>query len=196
MLARGSFWDRRAARDARLQCLSATGESACKRPKAFQAKAKAVCVCQVPTNLVLDPAFAAAPEEAFVEALLATNDQLHHSAVDDAMSGTTAVSALVRGRTLYVANVGDSRAVLAERAPGGRLTAVPLSYDHTPFRHALLLAHTRELRCLQRLVGHPSAVRTQLPARDFDRVWVKIGLVNGRPSALRLQPWSCKGQVR
>lgn len=92
-----------------------------------------------------------------MEALLATNDQLHHSAVDDAMSGTTAVSALVRGRALYVANVGDSRAVLAERAPGGRLTAVPLSYDHTPFRRAPVLSHMRVRRCLHSSVGHLGA---------------------------------------
>ena len=90
----------------------------------------------MPANLVMDPAFASSPEEAFVEALLATNDQLHASAVDDAMSGTTAVAALVLGRVLHVANVGDSRAVLAERAPGGRAVAVPLSFDHTPFRRA------------------------------------------------------------
>ncbi len=89
---------------------------------------------QVPANLVMDPAFGAAPEEAFAEAVLTTNDQLHASAVDDAMSGTTAVAALVRGRALHVANVGDSRAVLAERGPGGRAVAVPLSFDHTPFR--------------------------------------------------------------
>ena len=94
-------------------------------------------VRQVPTNLVMDAAFHTAPEEAFVEALLATNEQLHHSQIDDAMSGTTAIAALVRGRTLYVANVGDSRCVLAERAHGGRLIAVPLSFDHTPFRQAL-----------------------------------------------------------
>jgi len=91
---------------------------------------------QVPANLVMDPAFGGAPEEAFAEAVLTTNDQLHASAVDDAMSGTTAVAALVRGRALHVANVGDSRAVLAERGAGGRAVAVPLSFDHTPFRRA------------------------------------------------------------
>ena len=99
-----------------------------------------------------------------MEALLATNDQLHHSAVDDAMSGTTAVSALVRGRALYVANVGDSRAVLAERAPGGRLTAVPLSYDHTPFRRAPVLSRMPARRCLHSFVGHlgaPAAVHSK-----------------------------------
>ena len=31
---------------------------------------------------------------------------------DDALSGTTSVSLLLRGRTMFVSNVGDSRAVL------------------------------------------------------------------------------------
>jgi len=65
---------------------------------------------QVPANLVMDPAFGAAPEEAFAEAVLTTNDQLHASAVDDAMSGTTAVAALVRGRALHVAPTWATRA--------------------------------------------------------------------------------------
>ena len=47
--------------------------------------------------------------------------------------GTTAVAALLRGRTLAVANVGDSRAVLAERRDN-RLVALDVSFDQTPFR--------------------------------------------------------------
>lgn len=43
-------------------------------------------------------------------------------------SGTTAVMALLRGgRHLFVANVGDSRAVLSRRG-----TALDLSNDHKP----------------------------------------------------------------
>lgn len=49
------------------------------------------------------------------------------------MSGTTAISCLIRGRTLLVANVGDSRAVLAERVGDG-VVARDLSCDQTPFR--------------------------------------------------------------
>ncbi len=49
------------------------------------------------------------------------------------MSGTTSISVLIRGRTLVVANVGDSRAVLAERV-GGRILAQDLSIDQTPYR--------------------------------------------------------------
>jgi cGMP-dependent protein kinase 2 len=49
------------------------------------------------------------------------------------MSGTTAICVLLRGRSLLVANVGDSRAVLAERVDGG-VVARDLSLDQTPYR--------------------------------------------------------------
>ncbi len=62
-----------------------------------------------------------------------TNNQLHRSEVDDSMSGTTGITVLLRNRTAYVANVGDSRAVLAERY-GDKVIAQDLSYDQTPFR--------------------------------------------------------------
>lgn len=130
---------------------------------------------QVPTNLVMDTAFHTAPEEAFVEALLATNEQLHHSQIDDAMSGTTAIAALVRGRTLYVANVGDSRCVLAERAHGGRLVAVPLSFDHTPFRQALPLSPSPRVSiALTPLLGTcPALLRA--PAICLTSAWRALG---------------------
>lgn len=41
----------------------------------------------------------------------------------------------LQGSTLYIANVGDSRAVLAE-TKGGRLVARDLTWDQTPFRCA------------------------------------------------------------
>ncbi|KAB2024248.1 hypothetical protein ES319_D06G074800v1 [Gossypium barbadense] len=49
------------------------------------------------------------------------------------MSGTTAITVLVRGRTIYVANSGDSRAVIAQKR-GKEIVAVDLSIDQTPFR--------------------------------------------------------------
>ena len=51
------------------------------------------------------------------------------------MSGTTAITVLLRGRSLLVANVGDSRAVLGERrADGSGYLAKDLSIDQTPYR--------------------------------------------------------------
>jgi serine/threonine protein phosphatase PrpC len=74
-------------------------------------------------------------EVAFRDAMVLTNKQLHDSTVDDSMSGTTAVTCMIRGRTAYVANVGDSRAVIAEYGPDGKnVTPRPLSRDQTPFR--------------------------------------------------------------
>ncbi|CAH9131278.1 unnamed protein product [Cuscuta epithymum] len=71
---------------------------------------------------------------AFHDAFLITNSQLHDDALDDSMSGTTAIAVLVRGKTIYAANSGDSRAVIAERR-GNDIVAVDLSIDQTPFRH-------------------------------------------------------------
>ena len=62
------------------------------------------------------------------------NGRVHgHRDIDDTMSGTTAVSAFIKGRTIHVANIGDSRVVLGEMQ-GDKLVPVPLSIDQTPFR--------------------------------------------------------------
>lgn len=74
------------------------------------------------------------PVRAYSNAFLATNEELHNSEIDDSMSGTTAITALVIGDKLYVANVGDSRAVLAVKE-GDQIAAQDLSSDQTPFRN-------------------------------------------------------------
>lgn len=64
---------------------------------------------------------------------------------EDALSGTTAISAYVQGRRnrVTICNVGDSRAVLGKRVKNegtddnvldGRFRALPLSRDQTPYR--------------------------------------------------------------
>lgn len=89
---------------------------------------------QLCENMLRNPQFRNDAIHAYHDAFLTTNAELHHlTGVDDTMSGTTAITVLVRGRMLYVANVGDSRAVIAERR-GGNLVAVDLSTDQTPFR--------------------------------------------------------------
>lgn len=84
-------------------------------------------------NLLKDGHFHTDVVQAYHSAFTATNAQLHQHDIDDSSSGTTAIIVLVRGRTLYVANVGDSRSLLAERR-GEALVAVNLSNDQTPFR--------------------------------------------------------------
>ncbi len=89
---------------------------------------------QVPTNMLTNPQFSTSPETAYHQAMLTTNEHLHRAPdIDDSMSGTTAITLLLRGKTLYVANVGDSRCVLAERK-GDKLVAQDMSLDQTPFR--------------------------------------------------------------
>jgi serine/threonine protein phosphatase PrpC len=80
-----------------------------------------------------DPTLLEDPSKACHAAFLATNDELHRSEIDDSMSGTTAITVLVIGDTLYVANAGDSRAVIAVKK-GNQVVAEDLSNDQTPFR--------------------------------------------------------------
>ncbi len=85
--------------------------------------------------MLRDTLFKHQPEQSFHNAMVLANHLLHEADLDDTMSGTTAINVLLRGNMLYVANVGDSRAVLAERQGDGHV-AVPLSMDQTPFRWA------------------------------------------------------------
>lgn len=79
----------------------------------------------------------------------ATNEMLHEdTVVDDSLSGTTSISVILCNRTLYVSNVGDSRAVLLSipdpKTPSANpkkkkqkesaYIATPLSLDQTPYR--------------------------------------------------------------
>lgn len=84
-------------------------------------------------NLLRNSKFHVDAVEACHSAFLTTNSQLHADILDDSMSGTTAITVLVRGGTIYVANSGDSRAVIGERR-GQDIVAVDLSMDQTPFR--------------------------------------------------------------
>ncbi|CAN6251208.1 unnamed protein product [Urochloa humidicola] len=84
-------------------------------------------------NLLRDNRFRTDAVLALHSAFVATNSQLHADNLDDSMSGTTAITILVRGKTIYVANTGDSRAVIAEKR-GDDIVAVDLSIDQTPYR--------------------------------------------------------------
>lgn len=69
----------------------------------------------------------------YTRAFLTTNFELHSSNVDDSLSGTTGITIFQRGDKLYVANVGDSRAIIATEV-GGEIKSSPLSSDQTPYR--------------------------------------------------------------
>mmetsp|Transcript_40292 Transcript_40292/g.125360 ORF Transcript_40292/g.125360 Transcript_40292/m.125360 type:complete len:359 (-) Transcript_40292:88-1164(-) len=86
-------------------------------------------------GFVQHPQFADDPEKALGAAF--TQTQSHcvrcqsEGQLDCSLSGTTATLAMLRGDVLYVAHVGDSRAVLA-RGASGQLEAEDLTRDHKP----------------------------------------------------------------
>uniref|UniRef100_A0A1J3CWA1 protein-serine/threonine phosphatase n=2 Tax=Noccaea caerulescens TaxID=107243 RepID=A0A1J3CWA1_NOCCA len=56
----------------------------------------------------------------------------HHRKIDSFNSGTTALTLVRQGEDIYVANVGDSRAVLATVSDEGSLVAVQITVDFKP----------------------------------------------------------------
>ena len=61
-----------------------------------------------------------------------TNTALMVTPMNYMTSGCTCVAVYMKGRTLYVANSGDSRAVMAVDDGTGKMTAKDLSRDHKP----------------------------------------------------------------
>lgn len=85
-----------------------------------------------------------------------TNKALHKSSIDDTLSGTTAITVLVHGDILYVANVGDSRAIMASSV-GNKVQYSPLSNDQTPFRkdeRERLKKKGAKIMTIEQLEGH------------------------------------------
>ena len=72
--------------------------------------------------------------EAYTSTFVKSNVEMHSQPFDDLASGTTAITVLFDGLDMHIANVGDSRAVLANVNEQGKLVAVPLSSDQTPYR--------------------------------------------------------------
>ena len=145
---------------------------------------------RVPKNLLKDADRMSNGEHvsSFTRAFVDTNLQMHHSDIDDSMSGTTAIVARIKGRKLYVCNVGDSRATLGEVRPSdGALRAVDLSHDQTPFRddecQRVKAAGARVLT-LDQLEGVKDPTEKCWGAEDEDdgdppRVWVQNGMYPG-----------------
>lgn len=71
--------------------------------------------------------------DAMVEGCKSTDEKLTFGHCDCYLSGTTSCASFFRGNKLYIANVGDSRAVLA-RIAHGEYVAIELTSDHKPDR--------------------------------------------------------------
>mmetsp|Transcript_2522 Transcript_2522/g.2484 ORF Transcript_2522/g.2484 Transcript_2522/m.2484 type:complete len:516 (-) Transcript_2522:142-1689(-) len=73
-------------------------------------------------------------EEALTSGFVNTNTALMTTPIKYMTSGSTCVSLYIRGTSYYVANCGDSRAVLArlQQSSTSPLTAIDLSRDHKP----------------------------------------------------------------
>lgn len=79
-------------------------------------------------NILGEPSFWKDPERAIRDAYRSTDKFILENAMQLGPGGSTAVTAIViDGRDLWVANIGDSRAVLCERGSANQLTV-----DHEP----------------------------------------------------------------
>jgi len=74
------------------------------------------------------------PGTFFNTMLKSTDNKLMHSSINVANSGSTCISVLVSNNRCYIANVGDSRAVLCRQTELGRVSVLDLSTDHKPTR--------------------------------------------------------------
>ena len=73
-----------------------------------------------------------APPEALIAGFVEANTALMATPIKFMTSGTTCVSLYVKGNTFWVANCGDSRAVMAVQGADGEIIAHNLSRDHKP----------------------------------------------------------------
>lgn len=88
---------------------------------------------QIVISLEKHPSLASNPPLALQETFVKTNIALMATQINYMTSGCTCVCAYVNGSTLYVANCGDSRAVMARGGAGYEgLKASNLSRDHKP----------------------------------------------------------------
>mmetsp|Transcript_7906 Transcript_7906/g.18635 ORF Transcript_7906/g.18635 Transcript_7906/m.18635 type:complete len:368 (-) Transcript_7906:83-1186(-) len=117
----------------------------------------------LPRHFVQDPHFQDDPEQALASAFPETHRHCAESQAegryDCALSGTTATLAMHREGFLYVAHVGDSRAVLARKHDEG-LRAEDLTVDHKPTCDG-------ERRRIQAAGGQVKRLEGDIPYRVF-----------------------------
>ncbi|XP_040377243.1 probable protein phosphatase 2C 12 [Oryza brachyantha] len=105
--------------------------------------------------------------EACTNAFAAMDGELKLQAnLDCSFSGTTAVCAIKQGKDLVVANLGDSRAVLATMSETGYLQAVQLTVDHKPSVPEEAARIKRSEGRVFGLKDEPGVMRVWLPAEN------------------------------
>ncbi|CAB1120998.1 unnamed protein product [Ectocarpus sp. CCAP 1310/34] len=87
---------------------------------------------EVPRRLELHPESIRDPVSALEDVFLGINSSLPKSGINAVFGGCTAVVALVRGPRVWVANAGDSRALVAGRGEDGLVVARGLTRDQNP----------------------------------------------------------------
>ncbi|CAM9699077.1 unnamed protein product, partial [Scytosiphon promiscuus] len=87
---------------------------------------------EVPRRLELHPESLRDPVSALEDVFLGINSSLPKSGINALFGGCTAVVALVRGPRVWVANAGDSRALVAGRGRDGAVVARGLTRDQNP----------------------------------------------------------------
>ena len=94
-------------------------------------KASQFVIENLPKILSEQAEIQSAPAQALKKAFVEVDKALGKH-MDASVSGTTAVCALMRGDTMWVANAGDSRAIVARRGPKGTLVTHDLTQDQKP----------------------------------------------------------------
>ena len=138
----------KANQDSYLVCESLLGDNSCNMFGIFDGHGTYGDLCayyaadEMPKNLVkvmnkhggLSSLDGDKTNEVYSKAFTDTDKALHNSAyIDDSLSGTTGVTVIQKGDKLLVANVGDSRAIIASMIDG-KLVYSPLSNDQTQYR--------------------------------------------------------------
>jgi hypothetical protein len=110
--------------EALLMCLDGHGEEG--------DKVSEFVMRQIVVSLEKDPVLESDPVTALKNSYIMTNTALMVTDIRYMTSGCTCVTIYARGNMLYVANVGDSRAVMAWENDSGELIARDLTRDHKP----------------------------------------------------------------
>ena len=103
-------------------------------------------------------------ERAILKGHKMTNDRMHADVnINSSSSGTTSITVLLQGRTLFVNNVGDSRAIIVSYDSEKRLKVSAMSSDHTPYRKD---ERFRVMKYGARILSMDQVLQNDIPADD------------------------------